>query len=90
MFAVNEKAFETSAEAKLVEILLRGQSQPVISLVCEESLDIVAHIIFSVVKLSGHLYLKLMGFALMAVAPEHQRKVFGSVLLKQVLSSTDN
>ena len=40
VYAVNEKAFETSAEGKLVDIL-REQSQPVISLVCEESLDIV-------------------------------------------------
>ena len=60
MYAVNEKVFETSAEAKLVGIL-REQSQPVISLVCEESLDIVGHIMFSIVKLSGHPDLKLMG-----------------------------
>ena len=70
VYAVDEKAFETSAEAILVDIL-REQSQRVISLVCEESLDIVAHIMFSVVKLSGHLELKLMGLAPMAVTPEH-------------------
>ena len=81
VYAVNEKAFETSAEAKLVDIL-REQSQPVISLVCEESLDIVGHIMFSAVKLSGHPELKLMGLAPMAVAPEHQRKGFGSGLVE--------
>ena len=81
VYAVNEKAFETSAEAKLVDIL-REQSQPVISLVCEESQDIVGHIMFSAVKLSGHPELKLMGLAPMAVAPEHQRKGFGSALVE--------
>ena len=37
---------------------------------------------FSAVKLSGHPELKLMGLAPMAVAPEHQRKGFGSALVK--------
>ena len=70
VYAFNEKAFETSAEATLVDIL-REQAQCVISLVYEESLDIVVHIMFSAVKLFGHPELKLMGLAPMAVAPEH-------------------
>jgi len=43
VYNVNERAFETSAEAKLVDIL-RAQADPVISLVCEENLEIVGHI----------------------------------------------
>ena len=37
---------------------------------------------FSVVKLSGHPEIKLMGLAPMSVAPENQRKGFGSVLVE--------
>ena len=37
---------------------------------------------FSVVKLSGHPEIKLMGLAPMSVAPEYQRKGFGSVLVE--------
>ena len=40
VYAVNEKAFETSAETRLVDIL-REQVQPIIYIICEESLDIV-------------------------------------------------
>ena len=62
VYAVNEKAFETSAEAKLVD-MLSEQSQHVISLVCEHNLEIVGHIMFSAVKLFRHPELKLMGLA---------------------------
>ncbi len=79
VFALNVKAFETPAEAKLVDIL-REQADPVISLVCEDNLEIVGHIMFSPVILSGHPELKVMGLAPMAVLPEHQRKGFGSEL----------
>ena len=81
VYAVNEKAFETSAEAKLVD-MLSEQSQHVISLVCEHKLEIVGHIMFSAVKLSRHPELKLMGLAPMSVAPENQRKSFGSVFVE--------
>ena len=81
VFALNVKAFETLAEAKLVDIL-REQADPVISLVCEYKLEIVGHIMFSPVILSGHPELKVMGLAPMAVLPEHQRKGFGSELVE--------
>ena len=60
VYSVNERAFETSAEAKLVE-KLRKQSRHVISLVCQLNLEIVGHIVFSSVILSKHPELKLMG-----------------------------
>jgi putative acetyltransferase len=81
VYDVNEKAFETSAEAKLVD-MLSEQSQHVISLVCEHNLEIVGHIMFSPVILSGHSELKLMGLAPMSVVPQHQLKGFGSALVK--------
>ena len=79
--AVNVAAFETPAEANLVDAL-RDQAQPVISLVAEDKGAVVGHIMFSPVSLSGHPGLDAMGLAPMAVTPEHQRKGFGSALVR--------
>lgn len=79
--AVNESAFETSAEAHLVAAL-REQVRPAVSLVAEDGRAIVGHIMFSPVALPGHPELKIMGLAPMAVAPEHQRKGIGSALVR--------
>jgi len=79
--AVNQSAFETPSEANLVDAL-RKQVQPIVSLVAEENGQIVGHIMFSPVSLSGHSDFKVMGLAPMAVAPEHQNKGIGSALVK--------
>jgi len=79
--AVNVSAFETPAEANLVDAL-REQAQPLVSLIAEDNGAIVGHIMFSPVSLSGHPALKIMGLAPMAVAPEHQRKGIGSALVR--------
>lgn len=79
--AVNASAFETPAEADLVDAL-REQAHPVVSLVALEGGTIVGHIMFSPVSLSGHPGLKIMGLAPMAVVPEQQRKGIGSVLVR--------
>jgi len=79
--AVNASAFETPAEANLVD-LLRKAVYPVISLVAEDDGVIVGHILFSPVSLTGHIDLKIMGLGPIAVAPEHQRKGIGSALVK--------
>lgn len=81
VFAVNAAAFETPAEAKLVDAL-RVEAAPVISLVAEKDGAIVGHILFSPVLLSGHPDLKIMGLAPMAVAPGHQCKGIGSALVR--------
>lgn len=78
--AVNVSAFETPAEANLVDAL-REQAQPFISLVAEDNGAILGHIMFSPVSLSGHPALRIMGLAPMAVAREHQRKGIGSALV---------
>ena len=81
VYAVNVSAFETPAEADLVDAL-RTQAQPIVSLVAEENGRIVGHIMFSPVSLSGHPHLKVMGLAPMAVSREHQRKGIGSALVR--------
>jgi putative acetyltransferase len=81
VFAVNLSAFETPSEATLVDGL-REHAQPVLSLVAEENGNVVGHIMFSPVFLSGNPDLKVMGLAPMAVAPEHQRKGIGSALVR--------
>lgn len=79
--AVNVSAFETPAEANLVDAL-REQAQALVSLIAEDNGAVVGHIMFSPVSLSGHPALKIMGLAPMAVAPEHQRKGIGSALVR--------
>jgi putative acetyltransferase len=79
--AVNVSAFETPAEANLVDAL-REQAQPLVSLIAEDNGAIVGHIMFSPVSLSGHPALKIAGLAPMAVAPEHRRKGIGSALVR--------
>ena len=78
---MNTSAFETAAEANLVDAL-REQAHPVVSLVAEEGGEVIGHIMFSPVSLSGHPELRLMGLAPMAVAPAHQRKGIGSALVR--------
>ncbi len=79
--AVNVSAFETPAEADLVDAL-REQAQPLVSLIAEDTGATAGHIMFSPVSLSDHPALKIMGLAPMAVAPEHQRKGIGSALVR--------
>lgn len=76
---INEAAFESPAEAGLVDAL-RDQCETVISLVAEKDDQLVGHILFSPVTLPGHRNLQLMGLAPMAVLPEFQRQRIGSDL----------
>jgi len=78
---VNEAAFETAAEADLVDVL-RAQAGPVISLVAESGEAVIGHIMFSTVTLPGHHALQLMGLGPMAVAPAYQRRGVGSALVR--------
>src|SRR5262245_56206133 len=79
--AVNTAAFDTPAEADLVDAL-RQQAQPIISLVAEDQGELTGHILFSPVSLSGHPDLNLMGLAPMAVVPARQRQGIGSALVR--------
>ncbi|MGH7367544.1 MAG: GNAT family N-acetyltransferase [Candidatus Rokuibacteriota bacterium] len=83
--AVNVAAFETPAEANLVDAL-RAQARPVVSLVAESAGAIVGHVMFSPVVLPGHPALTLMGLGPMAVAPARQRVGVGSALVRAGLA----
>jgi len=78
---VNASAFETPVEADLIDAL-RKQASPIVSLVAVDDKTVVGHILFTPVSLSGHPGLKIMGLAPMAVAPSHQRRGFGSELVR--------
>ena len=82
--AVNEAAFETPAEADLVEAL-RCRDVSLVSLVAEVEGRVVGHILFSPVSLAEHDDLNLAGLAPMAVVPDYQRKGIGSALVRQGL-----
>jgi putative acetyltransferase len=84
--AVNLAAFETSAEADLVDAL-RGQGSPVISLIAEDGGAIVGHILFSPVMLGGHPGVRIMGLGPMAVMPARQRQGIGSALVRDGLDA---
>lgn len=79
--AVNAAAFETRAEADLVDAL-REQVRPLISLVAEADGAVVGHILFSPVTIDGRPDLRLLGLAPMAVVPDHQRHGVGTALVR--------
>ena len=79
---VNEEAFETKAEAILVNSL-RDSGCTFISLVAETETKVVGHILFTPVELSGNKNnLKIMGLAPMAVLSQYQNKGIGSKLVQ--------
>ncbi len=79
--AVNVSAFETAAEADLVDVL-RSEAKPNISLVAEDNDKVVGHIMFSPVSLSNHPNLRFMGLGPMAVTSDHQREGIGGELVR--------
>lgn len=82
--ALNAAAFETPAEADLVD-RLRREARPLVSLVAEHEGTVVGHILFTPVELPGHPDLRLMALAPMAVAPAHQSRGIGSALVRDGL-----
>jgi len=80
---INEQAFETSAEANIVDIL-RQTCPNSLSLVAEDENCVVGHILFSpaVVNSAGGR-IEGMGLAPMAVLPGRQRQGIGSQLVKR-------
>ena len=87
IWKVNIEAFETEAEANLVNAL-RDSDISYISLVAEEGEEIVGHILFTPVELIGdNSGLKLIGLAPMAVVAKLQKKGIGSQLVKAGLES---
>ena len=81
VWKINADAFETEAEANLVN-MLRGSGCDFVSLVAEIDNEVVGHILFTPVELSGNADLKMMGLAPMAVESQYQKKGIGSKLMK--------
>ena len=83
---VHESAFETRAEADLVDAL-RDKKAHVISMVSVRDTGIVGHILFSPVTLeTDGRSVTLLGLAPMAVLAEYQRKGIGSKLVEKGLA----
>lgn len=82
VYRVNELAFETSAEARLVE---RLRALPgTISLVALVDERIVGHIMFSRVSIEPEsVGINCLGLAPMSVLPEYQCKGIGSALVER-------
>ena len=79
--SLHTAAFEKSVEADLVDAL-RTAVEPFVSLVADDDGEIVGHILFSPVTLSGDSRAKIMGLAPMAVHPTKQRHGVGSALVE--------
>ncbi len=78
---VNRRAFETGAEAELVD-LLRARGKLLVSLIAEWDGRIVGAVAFSRVTLAGPPGPAGVGLGPLAVEPSFQRKGFGSMLVR--------
>ena len=87
---INTAAFETDAEAGLVDAL-RDSGVPLISLVAEVDKKIVGHILFSPVTLAGKgTDLNIAGLAPMAVMPDFQNRGIGTELVEKGLKQCES
>jgi putative acetyltransferase len=77
---VNQLAFETSAEAQLVD-QLRSREKLIVSLVAKIGDQIVGHIAFSPVHITSTPALRGIGLGPMAVIPIMQRHGIGTALI---------
>lgn len=83
--ALNISAFETDAEANLVDVL-REAAATSISLVADKGGIVVGHILFTPV-LADAGQVEVMGLAPMAVSPNCQRQGVGSALVQAGLEA---
>jgi len=86
--AVHAEAFETEAEARLVDDL-RVQADPFLSLVARFGDIVVGHILFTPVRLADGGKAGLLGLAPMAVLPAFQGQGIGAQLVEQGLAAAD-
>ena len=71
-------AFQTDAEARLVDAL-RRDGKALVSLVATLENEVVGHVLFSPVHVES---IRGVGLAPLAVRPEHQRKGIGAALIE--------
>lgn len=84
--AVHAEAFDTEAEARLVD-RLRQRADPFLSLVAHLGDVVVGHVLFTPVQLADREKAGLLGLAPMAVLPAFQRQGVGGALVEQGLAA---
>ena len=84
--AVHSEAFETEAEARLVD-QLRERADPFLSLVARFGDVVVGHILFTPVRLADGGKAGLLGLAPMAVLPAFQRQGIATKLVEAGLDA---
>src|SRR5205085_10801539 len=85
---VNERAFDSPAEADLVD-LLRERSKVTLSLVAVHEGQVVGHILFSPVVIEAtEQSVAAVGLAPIAMLPKWQNQVVGSLLAKAGLDGS--
>ena len=90
VFEVNRRAFETPAEARLVDAL-RAVADPFISLVAVMDGAVVGHVLFTPTTLPGGVDRgRTIGLAPLAVLPDHQNLGIGSRLVRAGLGACRN
>jgi putative acetyltransferase len=83
--AVNEAAFETGAEAALVDAL-RENGKFTLSLVAVVEGEVVGHVLFTDIEMEpGGAEARILGLAPMAVRPDMQRRGIGGALVRRGL-----
>ena len=86
IYELNKEAFETEAEAKLVN-KLREDKALILSLVALDKEKVVGHIAFSLVTIENrYIKVEALGLAPMAVSPVYQRQGIGSKLIEKGLA----
>ena len=87
---VNEQAFESPAEADIVDAL-RRRGAIILSIVAEVDGDIVGHILFTPVTIeTAESKFYALAIGPMAVAPDYQNKGIGSELVRKGLEECLN
>jgi len=90
IWKINERAFNGSVEARLVD-LLREANKATISLVAMLNDELVGHILFSPVTIEYNpRNLRGLGLAPIAVLPEYQKQGIDSRLVMQGLEESRN
>ncbi len=82
---VHRAAFETDAEARLVDAL-HAQVARLVSLVAHDGTAVVGHALFTPVTLESDIDLRVAGLAPLAVSPGHQRRGVGGALIREGLA----
>lgn len=83
---VNREAFGQVDEALIVSRLRVSDAYiPELSIVAEESGEVVGHILFTRVELDPPTEVRMISLAPMAVLPEYQRRGIGSAMVRRGL-----